>query len=314
MELEAIKMANVLIIGCGKVSGEHYSSETPYACHGESYSRNPLVEDLYFYDPILDKAEKLAELFQGTSLSKLEESKSLEIDIVCVNSPPAFHVENIKDILSLFSPKVIIVEKPVCNSDEELNDLIKMNKEIPIIVNQSWRYGELLSFFNNDLGHCQFITIKYYGGLSNIASHSIDLLNQLGFTNFKVLSSEKAFNSKRHKEFSFNAQLTSGKTKVELKALDESFFQIHELDFIFNEGRILVEDFAKKVSVYEVIKNNLGEKVLALKERKELPEESFDKLIEFVLDSLSSKEALQKHDVTTVAETMKLLWEIKERG
>ena len=106
-------MINVLICGAGSI-GNHLC----FACRNKGWK-----VDIFDIDPLaLDRTRQ--EIYP-TRYGKWDESINLiqkidwskKYDVILVGTPPDSHLELMTKLLSGFSPKVLLVEKPLCGPD-----------------------------------------------------------------------------------------------------------------------------------------------------------------------------------------------------
>jgi len=105
-------MKNICVVGCGKI--------------GRLHSRNlSKFSNLFFHSRSRSSAEKLNQGFNGKGIfNRFDEVlRSPDIDAVVISTPPKFHKEQI--IQSLQARKSILVEKPMCISEAEINEIEK---------------------------------------------------------------------------------------------------------------------------------------------------------------------------------------------
>lgn len=192
---------NVGIIGCGSITRFRHAPE---------YRANPYVKDIFFYDRNIERAERLAEEFEGYVVEKLEdllENPSITAISDC-SSNEAHHIHTSQ---ALLSGKHVLCEKPISNSVKYAKEILeaerKSGKKLMIGHNQRFmrahqktkeiienkELGEVLSFrtifghkgpeswgvtksnatwfFNKERSHA--------GVISDLGIHKIDLIHYL---------------------------------------------------------------------------------------------------------------------------------------
>jgi predicted dehydrogenase len=109
-------MKNICIVGCGKIG----------RFHSRNLSRS---SNLFFHSRSKSSAEKFNQRFNGKGRFDRFDAvlKSAEIDAVVICSPPRFHKEQI--IASLRAGKAVLVEKPMCISSAEIDEIEKTLEE-----------------------------------------------------------------------------------------------------------------------------------------------------------------------------------------
>ena len=110
--------------------------------------------------------------------------KKYKSDIVIVSTPTNSHLKTIKELLSLYCPKLIIVEKPIVSNLLEFKKLNLLSKKIgvKIITHFTRRFDPSMDTLNKLIKNEKKIH-HFYGtfskGLIHNGSHMIDLINWL---------------------------------------------------------------------------------------------------------------------------------------
>lgn len=106
-------------------------------------------------------------------------------DIVVVATPTSSHLHVIKDIYSIYEPKLILCEKPIVMSIDELNELenIQKQKSTKILTNYIRRFDPSLNKIKDFIQDNKSIIHHFYGtftkGFLHNGSHMIDLIYML---------------------------------------------------------------------------------------------------------------------------------------
>lgn len=192
---------NVGIIGCGSITRFRHAPE---------YRANPHIKDIYFYDRNIERAERLAEEFDGHVVEELEDllSNPAIIAISDCSSNEAHHINTSK---ALLSGKHVLCEKPISNSVEHAEKILeaerKSGKKLMIDHNQRFtkahqkakqiiakkELGEVLSFRTifghqgpENWGVTQSNATWFFkkershaGVISDLGIHKIDLIHYL---------------------------------------------------------------------------------------------------------------------------------------
>ncbi|HPZ09105.1 MAG TPA: Gfo/Idh/MocA family oxidoreductase [Candidatus Eremiobacteraeota bacterium] len=139
-------MKNICIVGCGNIAKNHI----------KRLSGSVL---LYFYSKFKEDAEKFNKQFGGKGVfhSFNDMLGNSKIDGVVICSPPEFHKEQI--ISTLSADKAVLVEKPMCISEEEVSEIeeaLKKSKSLFLMVAENYYYKpslkkikELLKYIGN---------------------------------------------------------------------------------------------------------------------------------------------------------------------
>jgi UDP-N-acetylglucosamine 3-dehydrogenase len=104
----------VAIVGCGAITEFRHAPE---------YFANPDVEIAAFCDPVLSRAQRLADLFGGQAFTAYEDALALgEVDAVSVCTSNSMHAE--VTIKALRAGKHVLCEKPMAISLQESRQMI----------------------------------------------------------------------------------------------------------------------------------------------------------------------------------------------
>jgi len=116
MYMSKIKVA---VFGCGAIAERRHIPE---------YAANENVELVAFADPIVERAEKMAETYGGKAYSSYEELLANEtVDAVSVCTPNYLHAP--MAIAAANAGKHVLVEKPMAVSTEEGEQMIEAAKK-----------------------------------------------------------------------------------------------------------------------------------------------------------------------------------------
>ncbi|MCW3794398.1 Gfo/Idh/MocA family oxidoreductase [Paenibacillus sp. LS1] len=109
----------VAVFGCGAIAERRHIPE---------YAANENVELIAFADPIVERAEKMAETYGGKAYSSYEELLANEtVDAVSVCTPNYLHAP--MAIAAANAGKHVLVEKPMAVSTEEGEQMIEAAKK-----------------------------------------------------------------------------------------------------------------------------------------------------------------------------------------
>ena len=109
----------VAVFGCGAIAERRHIPE---------YAANEKVELVAFADPIVERAEKMAETYGGKAYSSYEELLANEtVDAVSVCTPNYLHAP--MAIAAANAGKHVLVEKPMAVSTEEGEQMIEAAKK-----------------------------------------------------------------------------------------------------------------------------------------------------------------------------------------
>ncbi|MCL2740966.1 MAG: Gfo/Idh/MocA family oxidoreductase [Oscillospiraceae bacterium] len=172
---------SVLIIGAG-LMGALYDGpgDGKVLSHAHAFASSPDHRLLGFIDSDAQKARQACGIWGGKPYADVHEAPKADIYSIAV--PDRLHYEVLTETLKR-DPSLILLEKPVATSHDELDSLRLMARQVrtPILVNHGRRFIEYYSYLrgkvvNGEYG--QFIHgTGYYGkGILHNGSHMVDLL------------------------------------------------------------------------------------------------------------------------------------------
>lgn len=262
-------MYNSLIIGAGQIAGGYDSLENETVLtHAHAYKKHKDFNLLGFYDVDFNSALNMSKKWGCSAFNTLDEIKT--VDVVSICTPDEYHLESINAALKL-NPKIIFLEKPLSNNNEEAKEIISISKKIPILVNYSRRFTPefqelVLRIKNNEFGKYQSGNGLYGKGFIHNGSHMTNLLNLLlGKIDKHLIIDE--FVDFNESDPTKTVVLTMNDSKqFVMRGIDCRKFDIFEMDLIFEKGRIRIIEFGNKIEIYKVVEYEKikGYKVLAL--------------------------------------------------
>jgi len=290
--------------------------ENPFPItHAHAIFKNPDVELFGIVDPDEKKGREAA-IKWGTqyfsSLSELEIT-GVQIDIVVVAVQTHLHYFVMNQILKL-KPKIVICEKPFCQTKDETIKIISFYKTfgIPIVVNYGRRFVKELFDFAAEIksglfGRILFSSFIYTRGLIRDGSHAIDILRLFfgPFLNGWILDGE-SFDDYSKEDLSFPAFLSFDKCKnTFLVPADGRNFSIFELSILTEKGKIEFKDHFKKVYFFNSSKEKIYGNFKSIEPEYYLKteislEKSLINLYKEVVDFLNKK--INEEDFSSTAE------------
>lgn len=173
-----------------------------------------------------------------------------EPDIVAICSPDETHAGIAKEVIEhTNAPRVLIIEKPLCTSTEQLNMLASLPQDkTRIVVDHSRRFNSAHQKLkkmieNNELG-TELISVdwKYYAGWFHTGIHAIDTLRML-LGDLSYVYSKKTQIDRFPADPLFDVELQSEKfpgVRINLGGVPEKPYMIFECVLLFNKGRIRI--------------------------------------------------------------------------
>jgi len=248
-------MYKALILGSGQIAGGYDSPQDDgIITHAHAYLQNPETELLGFYDINFEQAEKMAQKWGVSAIKELSEIK--EADIISVCTPDFCHLNSVKDALKL-NPKLIILEKPISNTQKDADKIYKISKKTPIMVNYTRNFVHEFQDLASDIKQGKFgnfITGNgYYGkGYIHIGSHMRSLLELLLGKISKVKKDKKGFQDYTKDDLSVNAVLYFGDKTFKMTAVPCTDYNIFELDLMFSKARIRISELGNKIEIFNL--------------------------------------------------------------
>jgi predicted dehydrogenase len=317
-------MLKAMVIGCGRIAGGVNNLLTTHA--GAYRARNGIS-----IVACIDIDEKRRNSFAKDydCEAELELQKALEThhpDIVSVCTPDNTHYLFAEEILlSAYIPKVIFLEKPACQTQAELDNLISLSDRVGvlIVVNHSRRFDEhhqqlKTRIFDGEFGELRRVYATYYSGWQHNGVHVIDTLSYLLNDSILVKNVNNVLESPYRSDPTLEivGELKNTKTKIYLTEFDEKIYQIFEIDLRFNEGRLRLEDFGERILFEKKFINDFGENVIKLVDMC-LPKKEYTSMqnaVELICRSIEENnlQLLDNYLLQHVSQTMQTIWQGKK--
>jgi predicted dehydrogenase len=314
------------IIGCGKIAGikDVPRDRGPINTHAQAYYRHPNFQLIAACDIDERSLSTFSEIWQIEAsfqhASSMIEDNSPDVISIC--SPNEHHLQHIELLLQAEKPpKVIFVEKPICDSPEELKYLDGLLKESPLhlLVNHTRRFDpkhqdlaamiQQKTFGGFVMGHCY-----YYGGWKNNGAHLIDTLRMF-FGIEPVMRSVIPGKPGRPSDPCWDVEISVEGAPIFLQSFDENYFQLFEMDLFFESGRVLIKDFGGSIIVENMEIDALDQRVL--KSYAGSPWQGLENPMYHAVDAMANflkDESLLDETGATLPEvrkSMQLVWEVE---
>mgnify|MGYP003805785775 CR=1 FL=1 len=224
-------------------------TSTEIFSHAHAFLRNPDTTLLGFVDPDAQARKKAAELWNARPFSTLEEAfSSGPVDLVSVAVPDHLHAQVLQETLR-YSPKAILLEKPVASSLEQarqIRSLLSRNP-VPVLLNYSRRFDSSCQqlrarIWRNELGKFQGGVGTYCKGLFHNGSHLVDLCRFLLGEVCGTLGVERKLGFSASDPSVSGMLFFPGNAVVFLQGLEHRHYWVFELDLFFEKGRVRFED------------------------------------------------------------------------
>ena len=207
--------------------------------------------DLSLYDPDPSLAHNSAKVLGLNTVEKISKSFLETCTCAVICSPTNTHFEYLSQFLNVGIP-LIVCEKPVCASLEEVKKLRQLRKRSKsrVVINYTRRFQpsfeKLAKRFATQLTQesLRTISVRYQRGFLNNASHALDLIQFL--TGWDIL------NAKVHPfqvvcdEFPNDPTLSGhgnwNGSALSILGLPNVQFSLFEIDFFFERSAIRLRD------------------------------------------------------------------------
>jgi len=265
------KNYDIAIIGCGNIAGllDNPNNKAIIThAHGVfKYKNTKLVACV---EPNSNQAKKFQDIWGKLPIYKDIKTllKNKKIDIAIISSPTNLHFKHIQELSSV---EKILCEKPFVNSIDEFNLIQKELKE-KILVNYIRRFDSSFQevkkiIDNKELGEVVSFYGKFTKGLYHNGSHLLELLSWF-FAGLKLIEvkNKEIKDNDIFGEFFIKTSLADGiiinSTKLN--------FSIFELELLFENGRIKIENSGYKISIEKAYLSENFKGYLNLKEDRVL--------------------------------------------
>jgi predicted dehydrogenase len=264
-------MFDALIVGCGRMAG--YGKNPRNDSYAMIMDRFKLLNLIAAVDVSDSRVQEFATQYGCQPESDIVGALDLyRPDVVIVTTPDNDHTTSLLQILKHANrPRAIIVEKPLCISPQELAaiEAVRNNMNVGIFVNHSRRLDPRYRRLRAEIRKVTFgdpvkVRCIYYGGWLHNGIHLVDTLAFLFDKppKWTSCSDVKRGRTKEDPSWSLIGTFPGTGIQVEIEAVDESFYQLFELDFRFKDGRVLVNDFEKEFRSYFAEFDGYPERVL----------------------------------------------------
>ena len=129
-----------VIIGLGQI-GQGYDYDLSHKehilTHSQAIESHPNFELVGGIDISQENRKKFEKKFNVNTFFEIDDLSSIkDLHLVVVAVPTKEHLDTVKKVLSILSPKMILLEKPLSNSFVEAKEIICIGKEkkVPIAV------------------------------------------------------------------------------------------------------------------------------------------------------------------------------------
>ena len=173
---------NVAVIGCGQLGRRHIQglglSSSEINVHIYDVNKESLKTCVTFAEEIADDISNL-HLSYFDNIAPLGAAVST-FDLVIISSTATARPSQIKTLKSSMLSKAWLLEKPICQSPDELDELIDLTKDMTVWINHLRRAVPWYQALKKEYFAGQKMNINFAGpdiGIGSNISHFIDLVN-----------------------------------------------------------------------------------------------------------------------------------------
>ena len=242
----------IFLVGCGRMGAGKGIRQHRLGSHAGVLADIPSFAPT-LYDPDLKLSEAAAEALDLSIVDHIDKSllESCACAVIC--SPTNTHFEYLSQFLNVGIP-LIICEKPVCASLDEVNKLRQLRKRSKsrVVINYTRRFQpsfeKLKKRFAQQMATelLRAISLRYQRGFLNNASHALDLIQFL--TGWNILDAKFHSSQSVQDEFPEDPTLSGFGTwngaQISILGLPHVRFSLFEIDFFFERTAIRLRDRA----------------------------------------------------------------------
>jgi predicted dehydrogenase len=239
-----------ILIGCGRIGAGSGGRRRRAGSHAGVLADIPSFAPT-LYDPDLKLSKAAAEALDLPIVDHIDKSllESCACAVIC--SPTNTHFEYLSQFLNVGIP-LIVCEKPVCASLEEVKKLRQLRKRSKsrVVINYTRRFQPSFEKLKKQFTHqvaqesLRTISVRYQRGFLNNASHALDLIQFL--TGWDILSA-KAHPFQGVCDGIPNDPTLCGHgnwngVELSILGLPNVQFSLFEIDFFFERSAIRIRD------------------------------------------------------------------------
>lgn len=173
---------HVAVIGCGQLGRRHIQglgiSKSEIKVHIYDNTQDSIQTCKTFINDIAHEIGNLQIEFYETK-ELLGKAISC-FNLVIISTTASDRPIHLKSLCNSINSKAWLLEKPICQSSDELDELIDLTKDMNIWVNHPWRFMPMHHNLKSNYLKDQIIDITFSGpniGIGCNISHFIDLVN-----------------------------------------------------------------------------------------------------------------------------------------
>jgi len=244
-----------LLVGCGRIGAGSGGRDQRSSSHAGAIADN-LAFDPTLYDPDLKLSNAAGKALGLQVIDHIQPDFIESLDCAVICSPTITHFKYLSTLLQVGTP-LIVCEKPVCSTLEELKKLKKLSKRSRsrVVINYTRRFQpafeKLKKRFAQQMSAepLRAISLRYQRGFLNNASHALDLIQFL--TGWNILDAKIESSNCVPDEFPEDPTLSGIGTwngaQISILGLPHVRFSLFEIDFFFERTAIRLRDRADTI-------------------------------------------------------------------
>ena len=239
-----------LLIGCGRIGAGSGGRRRRAGSHAGVLADIPSFAPT-LYDPDLKLSKAAGEALDLPIVDHIDKSllESCSCAVIC--SPTNTHFEYLSQFLNVGIP-LIVCEKPVCASLEEVKKLQQLRKRSKsrVVINYTRQFQPSFEKLKKRFAHqltqesLRTISVRYQRGFLNNASHALDLIQFL--TGWDIMSAKIHPFHGVCDEFPNDPTLSGhgnwNGSALSILGLPNVQFSLFEIDFFFERSAIRIRD------------------------------------------------------------------------
>ena len=302
----------VLIIGLGNIGLKYdlkNESTQKILTHSKAFFYHKNFELVAGVDFNQKNRNEFESKYKLKSFRNIEEASSkINPEIIVVSTPTNQHLNNIDLILKLFTPKIIICEKPLSFKIIEAKKIIELCeiKKVRIYINYFRRilpgYLKVLSHIKSNKFKAPFKGVCFYSkGLFNSSSHFINLFQFLfgRVVNIKLINKNKL---KEDPEPDFNLEFEGGNITFISNQNNPIF--INQTEIIMQNGKLTFDNGGSEIYWRSAKKDNRFKGYNILSKSSKVFYNDFDKIQLYFTDQINLALNEQDNFLCTGVEAM----------
>ena len=248
-----------LIIGCGKI-GALYDLNDPKKVwtHARAFSRTKGI-DFAIADTDDKILKKISRQYNVQVVTLTDDFDYTGFDIVSITTPTPTHFDYLQKLMEQ-NVSVVICEKPVAASIDELNILLELHHQSAskVLVNYFRRFQPAYTLLRKRIASimkkdtCTSIIIKYQRGFLNNGGHAFDLLEFLFDKPF--LFDKFQVQSVMFDAFEYDPTITAScgynDIPVSITGIPNAGFPVFEIELFFQKQKIVICHSGDEIRYY----------------------------------------------------------------